>query len=54
MDSREIERLQGLVDQARLTVRRWRRGREDIQPSRRDDADSKGNVTRIDEVDFHR
>ena len=36
-----------------LSVQRRRRRRQDIQPSRRDDADAKRNVAWIDKVDGH-
>ena len=53
LDRVEVERLERFVDESRLSVQRRRRRREDIQPSRRDDANAKRDVAWIDKVDGH-
>jgi len=50
----EIELLERFIDDARPSVLRRRRRAENEQPSRRDDADAKGQMARIHEVDSHR
>lgn len=49
-----IQRLQSFVNDHRIAEAGWRGGGEHIKPSRRDDADAKGFITRVDEMDFQR
>jgi hypothetical protein len=45
-----IKGLQSLVGNDRITIFRWRRRRQNVQPPRRDDANSKRHITRIYQV----
>src|SRR6266496_1508988 len=46
----DIQLLQGLINDYRIAEARGCRSGEHIEPSRRDDADAEGFVTRIDEI----
>src|SRR6266852_1357495 len=48
------ERFERFVDDHRIAKRSRRRFREDVEPARRDDADAKGHVARVDQVNSHR
>src|SRR5439155_23251465 len=48
------QRFERLVDDHRIAKRSRRRFREDVEPARRDDADAKRDIARVDEMNFHR
>jgi hypothetical protein len=45
-----IQRVQRLVDQMGITPPRPRRGRQHIQPARREEGDAEGHVAGVNEV----
>ena len=50
---RRVERLERFVDEDGIAISARRRGREHVQPARRDDADAERHVAGVDEVDDH-
>jgi hypothetical protein len=53
-DAFRVQLSQGFVNDYRIAKLRRSGGGEDVQPTRRDDRNAKGEVTRIDEVNAHR